>query len=267
MLEKGQTQSLGRTYHLVASANEDSDRTAVGTFFNDQHLLSCCAKSHLAHTTSSTKLLCAQILKSRHDTAIGGNCNQLDLGTTDPSDGGQLVLKEQVVGLIVETPLTDDEVGSRILQLLNHLSEFVLLVFLELLELLDRSDIELMLGFGLRRLEGAGQDGQLGILYLIGHLGVREILVDDNTIYEQRVLEGTTDFAIHLDQFEVNVPALQIRNRQHGIHGDLGELVMRLGNTVIGSDKAESRLDTPILTSCCPNWSWQLYGDCWYHRV
>lgn len=230
-----------QTYHLVASTNEDSDRSAVGAFFNDQHLLSCGAKGHLTHTTSGTQLVRAQVLEPRHNTAVCRDGNQLNLGATNPPDGGQFVLEEQVVGLVIETPLADNKIGPSVLEVLDHLSELVPLVILELLELLDRSNVELVLGLRLWRFEGAGQDGQLGILYLIRHLGVGEILVDDNTLHEQRILKRTSDLAVHLDQFEVDVLALKVRNREHGIDSNLGELVVRLGDTVKQSEKTTCR--------------------------
>lgn len=81
------------TYHLVTSSDKDGDRPAVGTFFNDQHLLSCSSESHLANTSSGAELVGAKILETRHNTAVCGDGNQLNLGTTNPSNGGQLVLE------------------------------------------------------------------------------------------------------------------------------------------------------------------------------
>lgn len=39
----------------------------------------------------------------------------LDLRSSDPSNGRQIVLHQKVVRLVVETPLADDEVGSGVL--------------------------------------------------------------------------------------------------------------------------------------------------------
>lgn len=144
-----------------------------------------------------------------------------------------------MVGLVIETPLADDQVGTRVLELLNHLRELALLIILKLLKLLHRGNVQLVLGLGLRGFEGASQDSQLGVLDFVRHLRVGEVLVDDNTVDKQRVFEGTSDLAIHLDQFEVDILALQIRNGQHRIHGNLGELVMRLGDTAKTLDRAK----------------------------
>ena len=88
-----------------------------------------------------------------------------------------------------------------------------------------------MLGLRLGGLEGASQNSQLGILDLIGHLRVREILVDNHTIDEERVLESTSDLTVDLDQLKVNILTLQISNGENSIDSNLSKLVVRLGNT------------------------------------
>lgn len=67
-----------------------------------------------------------------------------------------------------------------------------------------------MLGLGLRGLERARQDGDLGISDLGRHLGVGEVLVDNDTLDQDGILEGTTDLAVDLDQLKVDVLALQV---------------------------------------------------------
>jgi hypothetical protein len=66
---------------------------------------------------------------------------------------------------------------------------------------------------------------------------MREVLVDNDTLDEQRVLEGTSDLAVHLNQLEVNILALEIGNRENSIHSNLSELVVRLGDAGIGLAK------------------------------
>lgn len=220
------------THHLVTSTNENSHGAGVGTLLDYQHLLSRSSEAHLADNTSSAELVRGQILEAGHNTAVCGNGDQLDLGPTNPTNGRQVILEQKVVGFIIETPLANDQVGTRFLQLLDHLCELLLLIVLQLLEFFNRCDIKLVLGLGLGRLKGTGQDGQFSIPNFIGHLGVREVLVHNNTADKQRVLERTTDLAIDLDQLEVDVLALKVSNREHGINSDLGELVVGLGDTM-----------------------------------
>lgn len=137
-----------------------------------------------------------------------------------------------MVRLVVKAPLADGQVGTRVLDLLDHLDELFALVVLQLLELLDGRNVELVLGLGLGRLKGAGQDGDLGVLDLGRHLGVGEILVDDDALDEDGVLERAADLAVDLDQLKVDVLALEIRNGQHGVDGNVGKLVVRLGDNL-----------------------------------
>lgn len=89
-----------------------------------------------------------------------------------------------------------------------------------------------MLGLGLRGLERARQDSDLGISDLGRHLGVGEVLVDNDTLDQDGILESTTDLAVDLDQLEVDVLALQVGDRQDGVDGHVGELVVCLGHNL-----------------------------------
>lgn len=85
-----------------------------------------------------------------------------------------------------------------------------------------------MLGLGLWGLEGAGEDDTLGIVDLLGHLGVRELLVDDDTFNERRVLDGTTGLGDDLDQVEVNISTLDIGDVEDGLEGEISEVILAL---------------------------------------
>ena len=203
-------RGMKSTYHLVAAPDKDSDGAGVGALLDDEHLLSCCAKGHLPDDAGFAELLGLKILEPGNNAAVGRNRNQLDLRAADPPYGGEVVLEKEMVGLVVETPLADGQVRAGILYLLDHLDELLALVRLQLLELLDAADLELVLGLGLGGLKGARQDGDLGVAHLGGHLGVREVLVDDDALDEDGVLKGAADLAVNLDQLKVNILALKI---------------------------------------------------------
>lgn len=79
---------------------------------------------HAAHTqshqTQHTKALsnpfqpCRLLthLKAWHDARAGCHCQQLNLDTAHPADGWQVVVHQQVVGLILKAPLADDQAGT-----------------------------------------------------------------------------------------------------------------------------------------------------------
>jgi hypothetical protein len=198
------------TDHLVATADEDGHGPGVGAVLNDQHLFPCGAEGHLADNAGAAQLLRLEVFEPGHYPAVGGNSNKLDLRTAHPPYGGELVLKEEMVGLVVETPLTYGKVGSGVLYLLDHLDESIPLVVLQLPVLLHTCDVQLMLGLGLWGLESACEDGNLGVLDLGRHLRVREVLIDDDALDEDRVLQSSSNLAIDLDQLEVDVFPLQI---------------------------------------------------------
>lgn len=150
---------------------------------------------------------------------------------TNPTYGGQLILKQQVIGLVVESPLANNQVGAGVLDLLDHLLEGLGLVLAELLVFFDGFDVQLVLGLGARRLKRAGEDGDFGILDFLGHLRVRHVLINDNSLDQEGIRKGTSNFAFDLDEFEVDVFSFEICNRQDRIHSDLGELIVALRNT------------------------------------
>ena len=64
-----------------------------------------------------TQLVFGELGESGDDSAAGGDGYEFDLGAADPSDCRQLILEEEVIRLVVETPLTDDQVGAGVLDL------------------------------------------------------------------------------------------------------------------------------------------------------
>lgn len=108
----------------------------------------------------------------------------------------------------------------------NHLLELLLFVRLQLLVLFDALNVKLVLGLGARGLKGTGEDSELGILYLVGHLRMGEVLVDDDTVYKAGVLKSTSDLAVDLDELKVDVTALQVGNGENRVDGNVGKLVV-----------------------------------------
>mmetsp|Transcript_8408 Transcript_8408/g.28854 ORF Transcript_8408/g.28854 Transcript_8408/m.28854 type:complete len:250 (+) Transcript_8408:2057-2806(+) len=83
-----------------------------------------------------------------------------------------------------------------------------------------------MLGLWLWGLEGAGQDGDLGVLDVLGHLGVRHVLVDHDPVDQLRVLDAPADLAFDLDQVQVHILPLQVRDGHDRLHAVLRHLAL-----------------------------------------
>lgn len=252
------------TYHLVRTANKDGDGLRIGAVLNDEHLVAGGTERDLPHDAGLSELGCCQVFEPGDDAAVGRDRDELqgqgkdnvsrrlqvrdrpeggthlDFRTADPSDGGQVVLHQEVVRFVVKAPLADDEVGARVLDLLDHALKLFHLVLLQLLVLLDRSDIELVLGLGSRRFEWAGEDGELGVFDGPRHLRMRHVLVEQDALDQGRVLERTADLARHLDQVEWHVPALEVGHGEDGVDGDLGKQAVRFRNA------AHNAKDRPV---------------------
>lgn len=217
--------------HLVRATQERRDGARVGTLFDHQHPVARRAEADLAHDAGVPELVRRQVLKPRHDPPVGRDRNQLELGAAHPADGRQLVLEQQVVRLVVKAPLAHDQVRAGVLDLLDHALERLALVLLELAVLLHGANVQLVLRFRPRRLEGARQDRDARVADLARHLGVRHVLVDHHTVHECRVLERATHLAVDLDQLKVDVAAVQVGDAQHRVDRDARKLVGRFRDT------------------------------------
>lgn len=140
-----------------------------------------------------------------------------------------------MVGLIIETPLAKNNIGARIFNSGDHVGEVVLLHLLELFVVLDRLDLNTVLGLGLWWFEGAGENDNLGVLDFLLHLGVREIFVNNNTFNELGVFNSTSRLGDDLDKVKVNVTAFNVSNVKHGSDGEIGEVILALADN-LGSE-------------------------------
>lgn len=65
----------------------------------------------------------------------------LNLRAADPSYSRKLVLHQQMIRLVVESPLANNEVRARVLHALDHIRELRLFVLPQLLVLLHARDV------------------------------------------------------------------------------------------------------------------------------
>jgi hypothetical protein len=99
-----------------------------------------------------------------------------------------------------------------------------------------------MLGLWLWRLEWTGEDGNLHIAQLLRHLGVREVLVDNDALHQHAVLHTAAHLSLYLDQLKIDVPRLQVGNGHDGVHGNLCHLFVALVND-LGAECGLGRTD------------------------
>lgn len=73
---------------------------------------------------------------------------------------------------------------------------------------IGRGNVQVVFGFGFRGLEWAGKNTNLSIMDFFGHLGVRHVLVDQNTVNQLGIVHGSSSFSIDFDELEVNILSL-----------------------------------------------------------
>ena len=100
-----------------------------------------------------------------------------------------------------------------------------LLLLVKLLVGLARGNVELVLGLGLGRLEGAREDAHARVLDGLGHLRVGEVLVHNDAAHQLSLVKAPAGLALHLDQVKVHVMPVQIGHRQDRLHSNLIETV------------------------------------------
>jgi hypothetical protein len=103
-----------------------------------------------------------------------------------------------------------------------------------------------VLGFGLWGLEGAGQDAHFGISKFLLHLGMSEVLVNNDTFNEAGVLNGSTGLGENLDEVEVDIAALEVSNVQNSLHGQVGKVILALADD-LGAESGGGALTEEVI--------------------
>lgn len=232
--------------HLGSSTDEDGDGLGLLALFNNEHSLVAGSELDFSDGTSLSEFIGGDFLESGDDSGSSGDGHEFDIRSGDPSDGWELVLEEEMVGFVIESPLTHDDVGSRVLASLDLVLEVLLFLGVELVVVLSTGDVEVVLGLGLGGLEWAGQDEDLGVLDLLSHLGVGDILVHEDTVDESGVLETSSSLSGDLDEIEVDVPSLEVSDGEDGIDGDSGQLALVLIDD-LGSEGDHGSLDQSLV--------------------
>ena len=110
-----------------------------------------------------------------------------------------------MIGFVVETPLANDQIGASILDSLDHVSELLLLVLLQFLILIRARDVKLVLRLWSRGLKGTREYHEAGVVNSVGHLRMRHVFVDEDTLNEGGICERTPDFSVDLNQIEGHI--------------------------------------------------------------
>lgn len=93
---------------------------------------------------------------------------------------------------------------------------------MHLLVIFSTHQPEISLGLRFRWLEWTGEDTDLGILDLFGHLRMGHLLVNEKTLNELGLLNGRSSHTSQLDEFEVDILTFQISDLENSVHSNSG---------------------------------------------
>jgi len=128
-----------------------------------------------------------------------------------------------VLGEVVDTLLAEDDIGAGADDLVDHIPEHRLFLVQEGLELVGGGDLDLGVDLSLLDLDGRVQEGDLGVLDLLGHVGVEPFLVDDHAVDELGIGDAAAHLLLHGDVVHVHGPVL-VHYRLDRLYGELGQL-------------------------------------------
>ncbi len=99
---------------------------------------------------------------------------------------------------------------------------------MEFLVVLDSLDFETVLGLWLWWFKGASKDNNLCVVNFLLHLGVRKVFVDNDSLDELGVLNGSTSLGNNFDEVEVDVLTFEVRNVENCSDCKICEMVLAL---------------------------------------
>lgn len=243
--------SLGLvTNGLASSAHHDGNSLGEGAILDQDDFVTGGSEGDLLDGSSVSKFFWRDLLESWDDLGLGGDGEELNLHTSNPTDGWKLVLHQEMVGLIIESPLAEDDVGAGFFDARNHVDEVVLLHLLQFLVVSGALDLQTVLGLWLGWLKWASQDTDLGISDLLLHLRVRELFVEDDTLNKLRIFDGTSSLHYDLDQIEVDISSLHIGDVEHGSDGEVSEVVLTAADD-LGAESGLGALSQILVVVLC----------------
>jgi len=109
-------------------------------------------------------------LESWDDACAGCHGHKFDVHTAYPADCWQFVLEEEMVGLVVETPLTECDGGAGVFDGLHHVCKVLLFLLIKLFIILRTTNIQIMFSLGFWWLKRTSQNANFSITNLLRHL-------------------------------------------------------------------------------------------------
>ena len=81
-----------------------------------------------------------------HNSGTCGHGQELNFNTPHPPDSRHVFVHQEMVGLIIKPPLTNNKTCTRIFAFLDHVDEILLLLMPELVKFLNTVNVLLYVG-------------------------------------------------------------------------------------------------------------------------
>jgi hypothetical protein len=93
----------------------------------DEHTVTSGPKPYFTDHLGKSKLLRGQLLESGDDPCTRSKSEELYFNSTHPADSWQIVMHQQVIGLVIKAPLAYPQSSPTVFALLHHIKEIILL--------------------------------------------------------------------------------------------------------------------------------------------
>jgi len=113
-----------------------------------------------------------------------------------------------MLGDIINPFLAEEDVCPGCDNLIHNILDHPLFFIKEGLELIRACDVDLGVDLGFLELDCGIQEENLCVLHLFRHCRVDPFLVDEYSLNDLRVVNGSTDFLLHLDVIFVDRPVV-----------------------------------------------------------
>lgn len=133
-----------------------------------------------------------------------------------------------MIGFIIEAPLADDKVSTRVFATLDHVIKLVLLDLVEFVIIFSSLDFQPVFSLGLRGFKGAGENCYFTVFNFTNHLWVTEFLVEYDSALHFSVTDIAAYFPFHFYEVKVDVTCFHVTNCKYCFNTHFGQFVLLL---------------------------------------
>jgi hypothetical protein len=206
-----------------AAAEDEGDGLRVLDVLDEDALVA--ADVLLGDGAGEAEVVGFDVVERADDVAAGSAGETRQVGGFRAADRENTLLREVVLGHVVDAVTDEDDVGADVNELVDHLPKLLFLLIEELLKLVGIGDVDLGVDLGLADLECAVEQRNLGVLDAEGHVLVDALFVHDDALDEFGVVDRAADDL--LDGDVVDVDAVVVPDREDGVDDEFGEQVLR----------------------------------------